>query len=375
MQGRDQWAKILFIVSLAFLSFLLGSVLVFFNKPPAPQLAQLKSIASDLARNGHAYFFDKPTGHLQSARFPSHTHGISDNPAASEGYVFTTGLFGNELGAILLDNSGNTLHRWPIDFFKVRPEKMKYKFHALIHGSWMYPNGDILINLDGHGLYRVSRCGDVLWSNDDRSHHSIFVDEAGFIWTPLGTHLYNNAEFANTGIRVDRVGKFDAETGALVEEIDLVEVLIKANLTGVALVGGWKSNDLIHLNDVEILSSQDAASFPGFSAGDIMLSLRNTNQIWILDGQTHELKWWRTGPALGQHDPDFQADGTITVFDNRPSTPTTAENAFLGPKGGSRIIALRPESYDYETLLESTNDFHFYTHIAASIKCLRTETF
>ncbi|MEM7711398.1 MAG: arylsulfotransferase family protein, partial [Pseudomonadota bacterium] len=40
------------------------------------------------------------------------------------------------------------------------------------------------------------------------------------------------------------------------------------------------------------------------------------NLVAVVDPETGILRWWRHGPWLKQHDPDFEPDGTITVFDN-----------------------------------------------------------
>ena len=73
-----------------------------------------------------------------------------------------------------------------------------------------------------------------------------------------------------------------------------------------------------------------------------MLSLRNLNQIWVIGGNDHALKWSFSGPLLAQHDPDFQPDGTITVFDNRPGRSLDAKLGLAAPDAGSRILKIDP---------------------------------
>ncbi len=56
--------------------------------------------------------------------------------------------------------------------------------------------------------------------------------------------------------------------------------------------------------------------------------------------------------SYAQHDPDWQPDGTITLFDN---------NTNFGP---SRIIRIDPTTKDYEVLLEGEDvDPDFYTDL------------
>ena len=77
--------------------------------------------------------------------------------------------------------------------------------------------------------------------------------------------------------------------------------------------------DPFHANDVEALKLSMAEAFEGagFVAGDLLISLRELNLVGVIDPRTQVFRWFRHGPWFKQHDPDFQADGTITVDDNR----------------------------------------------------------
>ena len=59
--------------------------------------------------------------------------------------------------------------------------------------------------------------------------------------------------------------------------------------------------------DVEELGPELADAFPQFAVGDLLVSMRSLNLIAVLDGSTHDVKWWQIGPWHRQHDPD-QAD-------------------------------------------------------------------
>jgi len=294
--------------------------------------------------NGEAYLGWVPLKHLQPRRLAGDGLVVYDPEKVAPGVTFITGVFGNTLGARLYSIDGKLLHEWPINFFKVAPEVMRYPFDALIHGDYLYPNGDLLANLDAVGTMRVSACGDIRWQNRYHSHHALFVDESGFIWTPVQAPQYAEDRLLNRAFSFDRVAKFNPDTGAKIEEIDLVGALIESKLQGLALANSVIADDMMHLNDVEVLSSEMAAAFPDFAAGDILLSSRHFNQLWVLDGRTHRLKWWSMGPTIGQHDPDFQRDGTITVFDNRPGGRGL---------GGSRIVSIDPRTRAQETVYES----------------------
>ncbi|MGB7322227.1 MAG: arylsulfotransferase family protein, partial [Albidovulum sp.] len=120
-------------------------------------------------------------------------------------------------------------------------------------------------------------------------------------------------------------------------------------------------DDVMHLNDVEILSAADAPAFPMFNAGDILLSSRNLFQLWVLDGVTHKIKWQFSGPLIGQHDPDFHPDGTITVLDNRPRGEILSTADASGAPDGSRILSIDPKDSSFRVLYRSDERNTFNT--------------
>jgi hypothetical protein len=72
----------------------------------------------------------------------------------------------------------------------------------------------------------------------------------------------------------------------------------------------------VHLNKIEELSSAIANDFILFEAGDLAISLREQNLIMVINPNTGIIKWWRIGPWLRQHDPEFIPSGKIIVFNN-----------------------------------------------------------
>jgi hypothetical protein len=106
--------------------------------------------------------------------------------------------------------------------------------------------------------------------------------------------------------------------------------------------------DFFHPNDVDVLSADMEDAFPEFSAGDLLISIRNIDLVAVLDPDTLKLKWWSRGPWRHQHDPDFTADGKISVFDNNPG------------RGRSEILRIDPQTRDVTNVLLA-GDFFFYS--------------
>lgn len=316
--------------------------------------------AIDLKRDSFAYLGIKPVEHLAPKRSDTVGIGRIDQERAWPGVTFLVSIFDGRFTARLYAINGQLIHEWPIDFFEVNAES-EYRYHTLIHGAQLMPNGDLIANLDGHGIFRISRCGAILWHNSSRSHHALSFDDAGQIWTPMYGETYEPSTLLATEHEVDKVGVFEASTGELIDSIDLAAIIEAMGLQGLVLANKEKARDLLHLNDVEVLSASDALAFDLFEAGDVLLSPRQLNQIWVLDGATHALKWWHTGPFHSAHDPDFQPDGTITILDNRTGGIARAENNWKGRMGGSRIVRINPLDRTHEVVVQSNEGLDLYT--------------
>jgi hypothetical protein len=70
------------------------------------------------------------------------------------------------------------------------------------------------------------------------------------------------------------------------------------------------------VNKITELTPELAPAFPMFEAGDLMISMRELNLIVVVDPDDWSLKWHSIGPWRRQHDPEFQPDGRIGVFNN-----------------------------------------------------------
>lgn len=346
-------------VAVAFLAFVLGSFLTTLKLPPGPQIEGAMTAAKAVRKEYLAYLGVRPVEHLAPLRFDR--SGFAGDPErAMPGVTLLVSIFDERFTARLYGRNGALIHEWPIDFFEIDGGG-DYRFHTLIHGVALMENGDLLANMDGRGIYRFSRCGDLVWKNAHKSHHALDIDDAGRIWTPTYGVPYQPSSLQPVSHQVDRIGVFDAKTGAVLKEYDLAAILAETDLQGLVLANKEIARDLLHLNDVEVLRADMAAAFPLFEAGDILLSPRRLNQLWVLDGKTQKLKWWHIGPIHSAHDPDFQPDGTITVFDNRPGGVPNKSNGGIGRLGGSRVLKIDPVTRAHEVMVASEGDFRLYS--------------
>jgi hypothetical protein len=145
--------------------------------------------------------------------------------------------------------------------------------------------------------------------------------------------------------------------GQIEKEMSILEIIYRSGYKGLLFVGGTKNGgDVTHLNDVEVLTENKAHAFESFNGGDIMVSLRNINTVFVIDKDKEIIKWSITHPFIRQHDPDFTEDGYITVFDNNDDN--THDGSVCG---GSRILRIEPSSKEVRIIYPEQKNVNFYT--------------
>ena len=272
------------------------------------------------------------------------------------GYRAIMGYFGDEadFGVRLFDEAGEEVHRRVLNYHVQDPDgptggsEAPHAFHFL-------PDGSVLVNTDkGDLMTRYDACGEPMWTREGTFHHSFAPDPRGGVWTWLGeTSAFDQYQY---------LVRFDPETGETLEKIGLVEDIIDASpeqrLIFTVVPGeqikhqqGYRGiPDTFHPNDLEVLSPEMAGAFPGFEAGDLLLSFRNINLVAVLDPATRALRWWSHGPWIEQHDPDFLPSGEISVFNNNRE----------GWRRTSSIVAIDPQTRAVRDVPVAP-DYRFYT--------------
>jgi hypothetical protein len=220
-------------------------------------------------------------------------------------------------------------------------------WNALIHGATALPDGAVVFNFDGLGTVKLTRCGAVAWTLPRMTHHSIERSVDGGFWIPDAHQVTEQSPVAELSAPYteDTILKLSSE-GKVLQEISVPQLLSRNNLLALILGNGLSgialaSGEITHLNDVEELTPEMSVHFPGFAPGDLLLSFRNLNLLAVVDPVTTRVKWHQTGPWIKQHDPDFQPDGTISVFNN--NNDGTAAGDILG---GSSVVTVNPLTGD-----------------------------
>ncbi len=283
-----------------------------------------------------------------------------------EGYRFIYGTFdySDTLHAgILLDENNQLIHRWTIDQKALKEiitqknkqdggdRKLKPANLRLPQGLEVLNDGTLILNegYRGNGMHNVDFCGNIRWSALGPYHHVTALNEDDqTLWT-----------FGSGDIE-----QVDLATGEVIRTITLQQIHQANSEISIFTPrrrissGQWLS-DPIHKNDIEPLPARLAGAFPMFQAGDLLITHRSTNLVFVIDPQDLRIKWWRSGIVRRPHDSDWQPDGTITIYDNNMREASEGNDNYLSDGDYVRytnITKIDPKSYATEIIYRGEND-------------------
>ncbi len=258
--------------------------------------------------------------------------GVTVNERSDDGsLIFMSGFFdgGNELRLVRRD--GTPVARWPVRFSEHFPDTShlvnppQRDLNTDLHGALVHPDGSVVFNYEYSGTVKLSRCGEAIWTLAHPTHHSIETSESGGYWIPGRAYVGPEAD---PRFPPFTIGKEDlvlkvSEDGEILAQKSVPEILYENGLEPLLTASGinfypgleW-GKELVHVNKIGELSRAIADAFPDFEAGDLVISMRTFNLVIVVDPDDWKVKWHSIGPWRRQHDPEFNPDGTITVFNN-----------------------------------------------------------
>lgn len=242
-------------------------------------------------------------------------------------------------GGILLDPESKVVHTWKLSTDHL-PKSTRPDLLKNMYGLALLPDGSVIYTMgeDGGGIVKVDACGEVLWNLEGLFHHTISMSENNeYFWSWEGVHTATYPKLI----------KASSKTGEIVETIDMKDVMLQNEFIHIFNARKHaKTNgdifDVSHANDIDELSDSQAQQFPDFNAGDLLLSYRNLNLIFVLDPDTLDIKWWRAGATDHQHDADWE-NGAITSFSN---------NMTGARKGHSDIVRIDVDTGKPSTIVD-----------------------
>src|SRR4030042_3622001 len=297
--------------------------------------------------------------------------GTTGTSKAYQGYNLISEIGANSQLLVKISGmKGELLHQWKIDWFDMWPDathlperfKPKSRPGTNVHGTVVMENGDLVFNFEHLGLVRIDWNGKVIWRLPYQTHHTIHRHDNGNLWVcGQKEHTERNNRFLN---RVPPFSEYMilevTPEGRIVYERSVSEILSKNGRTGLLYLGSlhnWNTRvggDILHLNDVEPFPETLKEGF--FKRGDILVSLRNINTVFVYNIKDDKIKFISTGRFVRQHDPDFIDGNTFSVFDNN-------NISFETENSRSRILIVSAPEEKIAAYFEGNPKNHFYTEI------------
>jgi len=356
----------LFWVSAVFLALSYGVIAGMWRLFPyaifASAVRGFEELREDESATGRSWYY-RPVR-------PPYLPRIANTGRAQPGSNLVTEILADALSVKIMDLDGKTLHRWTIDWFKIWPDARHVPERLMpqsrpgtqVNGAALLEHGDLVFNFEHLGLVRLDRNGGVVWRLPYQTHHSVHRDDDGKLWVcGQKEHREPMAAFPNlvppfvedTLLIVTPDGRIDREWSVpeLLRANGRQGLLCLANLDNFSTA---VSGDVTHLNHVEPFPSGLVGAF--FQPGDVLVSLRNINTVFVFDSRTDAIKFVCTGLFVRQHDPHFVDGNTISVLDNN-NVGTSGNHA------QSRIVLVSAPDQSVKTYFTGTPEHPFFTPI------------
>jgi hypothetical protein len=327
---REHMERWLFFIGLAFLILLAGMLIARYKIFPYRLLDDaIKGAGAAAVQIGIIRNTDTGSDASDGERSAS-TSGVTlhDPQLALQGYTLLSA--GNGQEALLIDMDGRTVHRWALTWNAIREQYAAERELPKIETSWrsvyLYPNGDLLVTLQGedvtpYGLatLKLDKDSKLLWANFERAHHDAAVAEDGRIYTiaqEIRKTKVRDLETIDPPFLEDFVLVLSPE-GRTLHRLSVMDAFSGTPYASAvrSLVKGsdWKG-DYFHVNAIEPHDSRNEIAV--VRKDQVLVSIRNMNAIATIDLGSGKIVWLVHGSWVRQHDPDI-TDGKIMLFDNR----------------------------------------------------------
>ena len=306
---------------------------------------------------------------------------IHDKNSTNNGFILIQGVLSGGPQIKMIDYAGNHMHTWHIDFFSiwenaehVIPSSNIPKTHLDYHtqGFWPLEDGSIIVNVGGLGTVKLDWCSNVIWKLDRMAHHSVTPTNNDEYWIPGHISIYDTPKYllpknfsaVQLESQLDRTMKNYNDSimlidinGNLIKEFSILKSLVDAKLEN-AIYASLQEvpADPTHINDIEIVTPILAQKINGINSGDILVSIREMHMLAIFDKNNGQLKWYKQGPWVRQHDIDIMPDGKIELYNNRSKS--------IGEwVSGSQIISYDVDTDNVKVIYPPETGIEFYSPI------------
>lgn len=183
-------------------------------------------------------------------------------------------------------------------------------FKTAVPSPRLFGENKVVFNLNLAGVACLDKNSDFVWHSRAVSHHSLEIGLNKTLW------ISSWAEDSTKDYRDDAIVQLD-QHGKKRYEKRIREIVLDHPQMGVSNLfnpGPGGKGDPYHLNDVEPVMTDSEAGY--WKKGDVLISLRNVNMVFLFRPSTDSVLWFRNYPWMRQHDVSIVNDSVISVFDN-----------------------------------------------------------
>jgi len=229
---------------------------------------------------------------------------------------FTTG---HAPVALLMDMDGQVLHRWGLGYWRVWPDSDVDRNHdGTMHWrrARILPGGDLLAIFEGLGIVKIDRYSNLIWANHCRAHHDLEVLPDGDIIVLSREARLIPRLHPRTPVLEDFVLRLGPD-GEIKQRVSLLEAFENSEewrhlLDRLRVTAG----NIFHTNSVEWLDGRHAEHHPEFTAGRVLISMRETHTVAVVDLDRVEVMWVLQDDFRSQHDATMLDSGQLMLFNN-----------------------------------------------------------
>ncbi len=237
----------------------------------------------------------------------------------------------HEPSALIMDASGEILHRWRYGFRRVWPDYPgMHRDRSFWRRTHLNDDGSLFAVYEGLGIIKVDVDSELLWKNSLRAHHDLHVMEDGTLWVLSREARVIPRVHPTKPVLEDFITLLGTD-GRELRNISVLRALESSQFAEHwdGSLGPAKG-DIFHTNSLERLDGSLAHLDAAFKEGNFLISLLILDMLAIVDAETEQVVWVMEGAFNRQHDPHVLDNGTILLFDNN-----TRDEA-------SRIVELNP---------------------------------
>jgi hypothetical protein len=167
----------------------------------------------------------------------------------------------------------------------------------------------------GGGITKIDRFSKIVWDNVTNCHHSIELDSSN-IW--ICSYNQNRKNADKFQIMDDEIQQLSINTGKILFKKSVYEILMENGFNRAQffinplITADQSYLDYMHLNDVQPVAFDSKF----WLKGDLFISLRHQNLVFLYRPSNNKIIWSKTGPWLKQHDITILDDHRIAIFGN-----------------------------------------------------------